>query len=279
MTHVALLQLNVSDDPSANLKVTLEQLTKAADAGATFLLTPEVTNCISSSRKHQMAVLQTQDHDITLAAIRSFAKTRKVWVLIGSLALKTDDLDDRFANRSFLIDDQGDIVAHYDKIHMFDVTLSETESYRESAGYRPGNTAVVAKTALGNIGLSICYDVRFPHLYRDLAKAGAQILTIPAAFARPTGQAHWETLLRARAIETGCYVLAPAQCGEHDAIGTRKTHGHSMIIDPWGEICVSLGSTFDICYHKLDLMRVEKARQRVPSLQHDYKYLGPQNAR
>lgn len=279
MIDVALLQLNVSDDPAANLRVTLEQLTIAADAGATFLLTPEVTNCISNSRAHQNTVLQTQDQDITLSAIRSFAKSRSVWVLIGSLALKTDDLDGRFANRSFLINDMGDIAAQYDKIHMFDVTLSDTETYQESAGYRPGHQAVVAQTPIGNIGLSICYDVRFPYLYRDLAQAGAQILTVPAAFARPTGRAHWETLLRARAIETGCYVLAPAQCGEHDANGTRKTHGHSMVIDPWGEICVSLGSTLGICYHKLDLLRVEEARQRVPSLQHDQSYSGPQNAR
>ena len=275
MTKVALVQLSVGNDPSANLGVTLQRLNEAADNGAEFILTPEVTNCISSSRAHQTSVLEPQESDQTLKAIRAFAQQRVVWVLIGSLALKTNDPDGRFANRSFLISNNGDVIAQYDKIHMFDVTLSETESYRESAGYRPGDKAVVATTPFGNIGLSICYDVRFPHLYRDMAQAGAQIITVPAAFARPTGEAHWDTILRARAIETGCYILAPAQCGEHDPDGTRKTYGHSLIVDPWGEICVTLASTPSICYHTLNLNLVEQARARVPSLLHDRPYLGP----
>lgn len=278
MTKVALLQLNVTDMPKDNLVVTLKLLNEAADNGAKFILTPEVTNCISTSRSHQQSVLRHQDDDPTLSAICDFARQRQVWVLIGSLALKTDDADGRFANRSFLISDKGDIVTQYDKIHMFDVTLSDTESYRESSGYRPGDYATVAETPFGNIGLTICYDVRFPYLYRKLAHAGAQIITVPAAFAQPTGQAHWEVLLRARAIETGCYILAPAQCGQHDPKGARKTWGHSMIIDPWGEICVSLGSTPDICYHEIDLKRVEQARQRVPSLRHDRTFSGPHDA-
>ena len=212
--RTALLQLNSSDDPAANLPVTQQLIGQASAGGATFVLTPEVTNCVSASRTRQQEVLRTEEDDATLAALRAQAHELGIWLLIGSLALKTDDSDGRFANRSFLIAPDGGIAARYDKIHMFDVEVSETESYRESAGYRPGRKSTLVETPLGRIGMTICYDIRFPHLYRGLAQAGAEILTIPSAFSPVTGAAHWESLLRARAIETGAYILAPAQTGE-----------------------------------------------------------------
>ncbi len=210
----ALVQLNVTDDPARNLAGTFEMVRDAADQGAQFVLTPEVTNCVSTSRDHQRTVLTHEAEDITLAALRDVARDKGIWLLIGSLGLKTDDADGRFANRSFMVDPNGQIVARYDKIHMFDVDIDATESYRESAGYRPGDKAVVADTGFGKVGMSICYDMRFPLLYQALADAGADILTMPAAFSPVTGAAHWHTLLRARAIETGCFVLAPAQTGD-----------------------------------------------------------------
>ena len=277
MLRAALLQLNASDDPAANLPVTLNYVREAADAGARFILTPEVTNCVSSNRGRQKEVLQHEEDDDTLAALSAEAKALKVWLLIGSLGLKTHDPDGRFANRSFLVSPRGDITARYDKIHMFDVDVSETETYRESEGYRPGTRAVVSQTDFATIGLTVCYDIRFPHLYRALAQKGARILTVPAAFSQPTGKAHWETLLRARAIENGCFVLAPAQTGIHpqsdDKI--RKTHGHSMVIAPWGEVLADAGTDPGVTLVDLDLSQVDKARKRVPSLTHDRRFEGP----
>lgn len=264
---VATLQLCASDDPVANLAHTLSMVQQASEAGAQFIATPEVTNCVSSSRRRQNEVLALQENDQTLAAMCTAAARFGVWISVGSLALKLPD-DDRFTNRSFMIDPSGQIVAQYDKIHMFDVTLSETEQYRESDGYRAGDHAVIADTAFGKIGMTICYDIRFPHLYRGLAKSGASILLIPAAFAQPTGRAHWEVLLRARAIETGCYVIAAAQTGEHQTSQRRprKTYGHSMIISPWGEIMADAGEDLGIIYADLDLSLVESTRARVPSI-------------
>ena len=212
-----------------------------------------------------------------LAGLRDRAAKHGFWLLIGSLALKTDDPDGRFANRSFLIAPDGAIAARYDKIHMFDVTLSESERYRESDGFRPGNRAVVADTPLARIGLSICYDLRFPQLYRALAGAGAQILTVPAAFAVATGRAHWEVLLRARAIETGAFVLAPAQCGTHPATTgrARETWGHSLAVAPWGEVLADAGDRPGVALVDLDLDRVAEARGRVPSLSHDRDFGTP----
>ncbi|MBB4206753.1 putative amidohydrolase [Roseinatronobacter bogoriensis subsp. barguzinensis] len=271
----ALIQMTSSDDPVANLEMTRGYLRQAATQGATLALTPEVTNCVSTSNAHQQAVLQTEENDITLAALREDARALGIWVLIGSLALKTNDPDGRFANRSFLIDPDGTIQARYDKIHMFDVQVSPSETYRESAGFRPGTHAVVAQTPLATIGMSICYDLRFPHLYRSLAKAGAVVLTVPAAFSPITGAAHWETLLRARAIETGCFVLAPAQTGRHaasDGQRARSTHGHSLVIAPWGEVLLDMGTEPGVGMVNLDLARVVEARDRVPSLFHDRDY-------
>ena len=274
---IALLQLSVSDDPAENLPHTRAMLEGAAGAGAGFVLTPEVTNCLSSDRAQQRAVLRHEEEDPTLAALREDAARLKLWLLIGSLALKTDDEDGRFANRSFLIGPDGGIVARYDKINMFDVDVSETEKYRESAGYRPGTRAVIAPTPFGTLGLSICYDVRFPQLYRRLSQAGAQILTVPAAFNDTTGKAHWQSLLRARAIENGAYVLAPAQTGTHAAHEgrARRTWGHSMVVAPWGEVVADGGTDPGITYAEIDLAAVERARRRIPSLMHDRPFEGP----
>ena len=273
---VAALQLCASDDPVANLELTISMVQRAAEAGAQFITTPEVTNCVSSLRRRQNEVLAFQENDQTLAAMCAAAAQFGVWISVGSLALKLPD-DDRFTNRSFMIDPSGQIVAQYDKIHMFDVTLSETEQYRESDGYRAGDHAVIADTAFGKIGMTICYDIRFPHLYRGLAKSGASILLIPAAFAQSTGRAHWEVLLRARAIETGCFVIAAAQTGEHQTTQgrPRKTYGHSMIVSPWGEIMADAGEDQGIIYADLDLSLVESTRARVPSILSNQSFSEP----
>lgn len=274
--RVALAQLNSSDDPVANLARTKAAIAEGAAQGASFVLTPEVTNCVSSSRTRQEDVLQSQEDDITLAALRAQAAELGIWLLIGSLGLKTDDADGRYANRSFLISPMGEIAAWYDKIHMFDVQVTEAETYRESAGYRPGTRAVLAEGPVP-IGMTICYDVRFPHLHRKLAQAGAQILTAPAAFSPVTGAAHWHTLLRARAIETGCYVLAPAQTGRHGAVRGRErsTYGHSLIVAPWGEVVLDAGTEPGVYVADLDLGEVAKARGKVPSGTADAPFEGP----
>lgn len=275
--RAALLQITSSDDPAENLSLLLDRIAEAVQGGAGFVLTPEVSNCVSTSRDHQLQVLRHQDDDPTLAVLREAAAQHGIWLLIGSLALKIHDPDGRFANRSFLIDPTGAIAAQYDKIHMFDVQVSDTESYRESAGYRPGDRAVLAETPFGTVGMTICYDVRFPHLFRDLAKAGAQIITVPAAFSPVTGAAHWETLLRARAIECGAWVLAPAQCGAHK-ISTEKprsTYGYSLAIDPWGRIAASAQDVPTITYVDLDLEEVADSRTRISALDHDRPYSGP----
>lgn len=275
--RAALLQLNSGDTPEDNLPITLGMVRQAVENGADFIATPEVTNCVSASRTRQNEVLRHETDDPTLAALRDAAAGTGVWLLIGSLALKTGDADGRFANRSFLIAPDGGIAARYDKIHMFDVQVSETETYRESAGYRPGDRAVLAQAGAARVGMTICYDIRFPHLYRRLAQAGAQILTVPSAFSPVTGAAHWEPLLRARAIETGCFVLAPAQTGTHAATRgkARKTYGHSMVVAPWGEVLLDAGTDPGVHMVDLDLGEVEKARARVPSLSHDRDYGGP----
>lgn len=274
--RVGLVQLTSTDDPVANLAATLGHVRAAAQGGAQLILTPEVTNCVSQSRDHQRAVLQHQRDDITLAGLRAAAAEHGVWLLIGSLALQTGDADGRFANRSFLIAPDGGIAAQYDKIHMFDVDVSPTETYRESAGYRPGDRAVLADTPLGRIGMTVCYDMRFPHLYRGLAQAGAEILTVPAAFSPVTGAAHWHALLRARAIETGCFVLAPAQTGTHPQRDgrERRTYGHSLAVAPWGDVLADAGTDPGVTLVDLDLAAVTEARRRVPSLRHDRGFAG-----
>ncbi len=275
--RAALVQLNSGDDPAQNLPVTLGLIDEAAALGSQFVLTPEVTNCVSSSRSWQQSVLQTQDQDQTLAALRDAARNHRIWLLIGSLALKTSDADGRFANRSFLITPEGEIAAWYDKIHMFDVAVSETETYHESKGYRPGDRAVVAQMPFGKLGMTICYDLRFAHLYRHLAKSGADVIAVPAAFSPATGAAHWEVLLRARAIETGSYVLAPAQTGHHAASKgrPRATYGHSLIVDPWGKVLADGGESRGIITVDLEPSKVANARMSIPAMTHDTEFGGP----
>jgi len=277
--RAGLVQLTVSDDPAANLAETVALVRAAAAAGAGFVLTPECTNLLSSNRAHQQTILHPEATDPTLQALRAEAQAARVWLLIGSLALKTGEPDGRFANRSLLVAPDGAIAARYDKIHMFDVNVSDTEIYRESAAYRPGGAAVLAETPFARIGMTVCYDVRFPQLYRRLAQAGAQILTVPAAFNHITGAAHWETLLRARAIETGCFVLAPAQTGFHPEPLSggkgRRTHGHSLAVAPWGEVIADAGTESGVTFAEIDLGAVAEARRRIPSLSHDREIAGP----
>jgi deaminated glutathione amidase len=275
--RVGLVQLTVTDDPVANLPVTVDLVRQAVAGGARFVLTPELTNGLSSSRAHQRSVFRHEDDDQTLAVLRAEAKAAGIWLLIGSLGVLTHDADGRFANRSFLVAPDGSVAARYDKIHMFDVNVSAAEVYRESEGYRPGSRAVVADAGFARIGMTVCYDVRFPALYRRLAQGSAQVLTVPAAFNHITGAAHWETLLRARAIETGCFVLAPAQTGFHrEAHGKgRKTHGHSLAIAPWGEVLADAGTEPGVTLVDLELAKVAEARGRVPSLSHDRSFDGP----
>ena len=274
---VALLQICSSDDPDQNIAMVTGMMRDAASAGAEFILTPEVTNCVSMDRAHQRAVLPQERDDPSLFALRNAARNLGVWLSIGSLALRTDDPDGRFANRSFLISPVGDIVTRYDKIHMFDVQVSTEETYRESAGFRAGDCAVLADTPFGKVGLTICYDLRFPQLHRALAQAGADILLIPAAFSPVTGAAHWEPLLRARAIETGCFVLAAAQTGTHAATSgkSRSTYGHSLAVSPWGAVLADAGTETGITIVDLDLAEVAQARQRIPALRHDASFSGP----
>ena len=276
--RAGLIQLCSSDRPEDNLAAASDLIRQAAADGAHLVLTPQVTNCVSLSRSHQKNVLREEDDDPVLAGLRDLAAELGIHVLIGSLALKTGG--ERFANRSFLVGPDGAVIARYDKIHMFDVEIGGGEAYRESDGYRPGSQAVTAPLPGATLGMTVCYDLRFPALYRSLAQAGAGILSIPSAFTVPTGQAHWEPLLRARAIETGAFVLAPAQTGTHPAGEGRKqrrTYGHSLAVDPWGEVLLDMGESPGAAVVELDLDAIAHARKRIPSLTHDRAF-GPPDA-
>ena len=278
---VGLVQLTVGDDPAAHLGQTLDLIRQAAAQGARWVLTPEATNLLSPDRARQAQILRPEDQDITLAALRAEARALGIWVLAGSLALTTGDPDGRFANRSLLIAPDGGIAARYDKLHMFDVDLGDGQSFRESAAYRPGDRAVLAQVDGVPVGMTVCYDLRFPQLYRALAQAGARVLTVPSAFHPVTGAAHWEVLLRARAIETGCFVLAPAQCGTHPAPHApdrppRVSHGRSLVVDPWGRVLADGGVTPGLTIVSLDLSAVDEARSRIPSLTHDRPFAAPE---
>lgn len=278
--RAAVLQLTAHDFPAGNVEPVRAAVRAAVAAGAGFVLTPECTNCVSSSRSHQRAVLTAEGDDPVVAMLRDEAARAGIWVLAGSVLVTTDAADGRFANRSLLIGPDGAVAARYDKIHLFDVDVSATETYRESAAVRPGDRAVLARTPFAALGMTVCYDVRFPHLYRALAQAGAQVLCIPAAFSPLTGAAHWETLVRARAIETGCYVLAPAQTGQHPVTAgpARRTHGHALAVAPWGEVLGDAGVEPGMLLVDLDLACVAEARRRVPSLSHDRPYAPPEGA-
>lgn len=261
---VACVQMTSGPDIDDNLKTAESFIREAAGQGATFIATPEMTDSMVRYAKDK----RENASDKPAKHFASLAKELGVWLLAGSFGVKMTE--DKLANRSMLFAPDGTQHAHYDKIHMFDVTLSRAEFYRESSEYEAGSRAVIADCGDFKMGMGICYDLRFPHLWRDLAKSGAQILSAPAAFTVPTGEAHWEVLLRARAIETGSFVIAPAQCGEH--YEGRKTYGHSMIISPWGEILAEKTEGTGIITADLDLNEVEKARAAIPALTHDRDY-------
>ncbi|TDI58064.1 MAG: carbon-nitrogen hydrolase family protein [Alphaproteobacteria bacterium] len=262
---VACVQTNSGNEIGPNVKIVSEMIRAAHADGADFILLPEVVSLLESGSKIMFARVQTQKDDPALKAFQALAVELGIWLHTGSLPLKLSGK--KIANRSFVVDPQGDIKAWYDKIHMFDVDLPGGESYRESKNYQAGDRAVVAELPWGKLGMSICYDLRFPHLYRALAQAGADFLCVPSAFTKVTGRAHWHSLLRARAIENTCYVFAPAQTGTHQ--DGRKTYGHSLIIDPWGEILADAGTDVGYIVADIDLANVAKARSRVPSIQHD----------
>ena len=262
----ACVQMRSSDDVQENLASARQMVRDAAASGARLIVTPEMTGFLDIRPGGTRSKARAEAEDECLAGLRALAAELGVWLVIGSLAVRIEG-EERFANRSFLIGPDGAVAARYDKIHMFDVEVGDGQSYRESRAYRPGDRAVLARTPVGAIGMTVCYDVRFAYLYRRLAQAGAQILTVPAAFTRVTGEAHWHVLLRARAIETGSFVIAAAQGGKH-ADG-RETYGHSLIVSPWGEILAEGGAEPGIIVAPIDLAQSEKARSRIPSLSGD----------
>ena len=268
----ACVQMTAGREVGPNVAAAGDLIRQAHAAGARLILTPENTGMIEPVKPQLLAKARTEAAHDALPEFRALAAELGVWLLIGSLQVKLDQTS--LANRSFLIDDNGAVAARYDKIHMFDVDLKGGESYRESSTFRPGSHAVVAATPWGRLGLTVCYDLRFAYLYRALAQAGAAFLTVPAAFTRPTGEAHWHVLLRARAIETGCYVLAPAQCGAH-AEG-RKTYGHSLIVAPWGEVLADGGEAPGIVLAEIDPVKVDEARSMIPALRHDRSFVAPE---
>ncbi len=266
--RVGLIQMRSGRRPAANLDAAIRLIAEAKAGGADYVQTPEMTNILEASRDALMAAIQPEHEDPSLAAFRGTARQHKLWVHIGSLALKASP--DRAVNRGFLIDPKGDVTARYDKIHMFDVDLANGESYRESRNYAPGEHAVMAALPWGPLGMTICYDLRFPALYRALAEAGCTFLAVPSAFTKQTGEAHWHVLNRARAIENTCYVFAAAQGGRHE--NGRDTFGHSLIIDPWGRVLAEGGIDPGVVMADIDLTAVATARGRIPSLQHGRRF-------
>jgi predicted amidohydrolase len=265
----AMIQMRAGLLPEPNLDQGARLIREAAAQGASFVQTPEVSNMMQTDRRALFELLQSEDDDRSLGGYRDLARELGIHLNIGSLALRVTP--EKAVNRSFLIGPSGDILARYDKIHMFDIDLGGGESYRESANYQPGETAVITDLPWGRLGMTICYDVRFPALYRALAEAGASFLTVPSAFTKKTGEAHWHTLLRARAIENGCFVFAAAQAGLHE--NNRETFGHSLIVDPWGTVLAEGGGTESgIVLATIDPAKVAMARKTVPSLQHGRRF-------
>jgi predicted amidohydrolase len=265
---VGLIQLRSGLDPHANLAAVLAAIDEAKSAGADYVQTPETTNIMEIKRDRLFAKLESDERDATLATLREVARKLSIYIHIGSLAIKASP--EKAVNRSYLIDRKGDIAARYDKIHMFDVDLPGGESYRESNTYRAGDLAVTADLPWGRLGLTVCYDLRFPALYRALAEAGASFLAIPSAFTRQTGEAHWHVLIRARAIENGCFVFAAAQGGLHE--NGRATFGHSLVVDPWGRILAEGGTEPAVLIAEIDPAEVAAARGRIPSLHHGRRF-------
>ncbi len=272
--NLACVQTNSGRDMAPNIETASKLVRQAGEAGADFIALPENVSMLEPRGRRIKEKARRGDAHPALDAFQALAKDVGAWLLVGSLAVKLSG--GKVANRSYLLDANGAIVAWYDKIHMFDVDLPGGESYCESAIFEPGGRAVVAATPWGVLGMSVCYDLRFAALYRSLAKAGARFLTVPSAFTRVTGEAHWHVLLRTRAIENGCYVIAPAQCGEH-AEG-RQTFGHSLIIDPWGEVLADGGTEVGIIMAEIDPAKVDDARRMIPSLGHDRRFTGPEAA-
>jgi predicted amidohydrolase len=266
MTRVAVLQMTSGIDPAVNRDVLVEAAEEAARGGAAMLFTPEMTGVLDRDRERGRATIVDEASDVVLAAARAAARDHGLWIHIGSLALAGERDDGRLTNRGLVIDPAGAIRARYDKIHLFDVDLANGESWRESARYAPGDGLSVVETHAGRLGLSVCYDVRFPALYAALSGAGAEVLAIPAAFTVPTGKAHWHVLLRARAIENACWVVAAAQSGTHE--DGRQTYGHSLVIDPWGAVVLDMGEAAGLGFADIDHDRTAEARRRVPVLDH-----------
>lgn len=264
MTKIAVVQTTTGIDPLANAAALVAAIEEAGAGGATMVFTPEMSGLLDRDRTRAAAVLAKEGDDRVLVAVREAAARVGVWVHLGSLALRRPD--GRLANRSFVIDSIGNIRARYDKMHLFDVDLPNGESWRESATYAAGERPVVVGSPLGPLGLSICYDMRFPDLYRALTNAGAQVLSVPASFTRPTGAAHWHVLLRARAIEAGVHLVAAAQTGVHE--DGRATYGHSLVVDPWGEILLDMGEAPGVGYAEVEPEKLRAVRGRVPALQH-----------
>ena len=266
--RVGLVQMRSGRVPARNLDSAVTLIREAKSAGADYVLTPEMTNILESSRESLFAAIVPEEKDPSLAALRTLACELGLYLHIGSLAIEV--LPEKAVNRSFLIDPKGEIIARYDKIHMFDVDLAGGESYRESHSYRPGELAVAADLPWGRIGLTICYDLRFPALYRALAEAGASFIAIPSAFTQQTGEAHWHILTRARAIENGCFIFAAAQGGRHEH--GRETFGHSIVVDPWGRVIAEGGSEPGVIMADVDPSLVATVRARIPSLQHGRRF-------
>jgi len=266
--RVGLIQMRSGRSPAANLEAAAKLIEAAKRDGADYVQTPEMTNIMEVRRDALFAAIATEEVDPSLAAFRELARRHAIWIHIGSLAVKVSP--ERAANRAFLINPAGDIKARYDKIHMFDVDLADGESYRESRSYQPGELATAADLPWGRLGITICYDLRFPALYRALAESGSAFLAIPSAFTRQTGEAHWHILNRARAIENGCFVLAAAQGGLHES--GRETYGHSLVIDPWGRIIAEGDAEPGVVMAQIDPAAVAAARARIPSLQHGRRF-------
>ena len=267
----ACVQITSLPDPAATMDAVAPLIREARAAGADFITTPEVVSMLGP-RKSVLENAQTMQAHDGIKAFQALAKETGAWLLAGSMVVKLGE--EKLANRSMLFAPDGRLVTTYDKIHMFDVDLENGESYRESSTYQPGDKAVSADLPWGRLGMTICYDMRFPYLYRDLAHAGADFLTVPSAFTVPTGRAHWHVLLRSRAIETGCFVFAAAQCGQH--FPKRKSYGHSIIIDPWGEVLAEGGDEPGVITAEIDVAKVKEARQMVPSLFNDRPYARPE---
>jgi predicted amidohydrolase len=264
--RIALLQAQTGIDPERNARDLEAAVESAAAGGAAMLFTPEMSGLLDKDRERARRHLRSEAEDPALAAVRAAAARSGMWVHLGSLALAGEREDGRLVNRGFLIDGAGSIRARYDKMHLFDVDLPTGESWRESASYAGGEAAVAADSPIGRIGMSICYDIRFPDLYRALTGAGATILSIPAAFTVPTGRAHWHILLRARAIEAGVFVVAAAQTGRHE--DGRETFGHSLVVDPWGEVLLDMGDAPGLGFADIDPAKVDDVRSRLPAIRH-----------